>query len=42
MDPVFNYLGGAAPGAVITVRNTQDGRSLTVSVAVSGRVTIEP
>ena len=27
VDPVFNYLGGAAPGAVITVRNTQDGRS---------------
>ena len=42
MDPIFNYLGGAAPGAVITVQNAHDSRVLHVRVAVSGRISIEP
>lgn len=40
--PVFNYVGSALPAATYTVRNTQTGATLTVSVAASGRVTITP
>jgi Tfp pilus assembly protein FimT len=41
-DPMFNHLGSASPGATITLTNTQDGRTLRVIVAVSGRVRIGP
>lgn len=41
-DPVFNHLGAASPGATITLTNSQDGRALRVTVAVSGRVRIGP
>lgn len=41
-DPVFSYLGAAAPAATITVTNTKDGRTLHVTVSASGRVTIGP
>jgi prepilin-type N-terminal cleavage/methylation domain-containing protein len=39
-DPVFNYLGAANPAATYTVRNTQTNRTMTVTVAASGRVSI--
>ena len=39
-DPVFNYIGSAAPVAVYTLTNTQTNATLTVSVAASGRITI--
>jgi len=41
-DPIFSYLGAAAPAATYTVRNSRDNRTLTVTVAASGRVTIGP
>lgn len=41
-DPIFNYLGAAAPAATYTVRNTKTNRTLTVAVAASGRITIGP
>jgi Tfp pilus assembly protein FimT len=41
-DPVFNYLGAAAPAATYTITNPSDGRTLHVTVAASGRVTIGP
>lgn len=41
-DPVFSYLGAASPAATYTVTNSRDGRTLTVSVAASGRITIGP
>jgi prepilin-type N-terminal cleavage/methylation domain-containing protein len=41
-DPIFSYLGAAAPAATITVTNAQTGRILRVSVAASGRVSIGP
>ena len=41
-DPVFSYLGAASPAATFTVTNTRDGRTLTVTVAASGRVTLGP
>jgi len=41
-NPVFNYLGAAVPAAAITVTNSQDGRTLKVTVAASGRVSIGP
>ncbi len=41
-DPVFNYLGAASPAATYTVRNTQTNRTMTVTVATSGRVAIGP
>jgi prepilin-type N-terminal cleavage/methylation domain-containing protein len=39
-DPIFNYLGAAAPAATITVRNTKTKQALSVVVSVSGRVRI--
>jgi prepilin-type N-terminal cleavage/methylation domain-containing protein len=39
-NPVFNYVGSALPAATYTITNTQTGDTLTVSVALSGRVTI--
>lgn len=39
-NPVFNNLGAASPAATIAV--TQGSRSLSVTVAASGRVTIGP
>jgi len=41
-DPIFSYLGAANPGATITVTNSQDGQTLPVCVALSGRVKIGP
>jgi hypothetical protein len=38
---VFNYVGSALPAATYTVTNTQTSATLTVSVALSGRVTIQ-
>ena len=40
--PVFNHLGAANSGATITLTNSQDGHSLRVTVAVSGRVSVGP
>lgn len=40
IDPIFNYLGAANPGATITVRNSQTLQTLSVCVAASGRVSI--
>lgn len=39
---VFGNLGAANPGGTYTVRNPVDGRTLSVVVAVSGRVSIGP
>ena len=39
-NPVFNYIGSALPAATYTLTNTQTGKTLTVSVAASGRITI--
>lgn len=36
----FTYLGAASPAGTYTVRNPADGRTITVTVATSGRVTI--
>jgi prepilin-type N-terminal cleavage/methylation domain-containing protein len=41
-NPIFGYLGAANPGATFTVTNPQDGATLLVVVAVSGRVRICP
>jgi len=41
-DVVFSYLGAATPTGTYTVTNSQDGRTLRVTVAASGRVTIGP
>jgi Tfp pilus assembly protein FimT len=41
-EPIFNYLGAAAPAATFTVTNPRNGRSLSVAVSASGRVTIGP
>ena len=40
--PVFNYVGSALPAANFTLTYTQTGATLTVAVAASGRVTIQP
>ena len=37
---VFTNLGAASVGGTYTIRNPADGRSLTVTVAGSGRITI--
>ena len=37
---VFDYLGAATPGTTYTLTNTQDGHSLRVTVATSGRVKV--
>lgn len=39
-DPVFTYLGAAAPAGTVTVTN--GSRSLSVIVSASGRVTVGP
>ena len=39
-NPVFSYLGAAAPAATYTLTNTQDSHTLLVVVSASGRVTI--
>lgn len=41
-DPIFTYLGAAAPAATYTVTNTRNGSTLRVTVAGSGRITIGP
>jgi Tfp pilus assembly protein FimT len=39
---VFSYLGAGTPGTIYTVTNPQDGRTLSVNVSGSGRVSIGP
>lgn len=39
---IFNYLGAASPGGTYTVQNQTDGRTLSVIVAASGRITVGP
>jgi prepilin-type N-terminal cleavage/methylation domain-containing protein len=39
---LFTYIGTATAPATFTVRNPQDGSTLTVSVAPSGRISIGP
>lgn len=41
-NPIFNYVGSALPAATFTLTNTQTSATLTVAVAASGRVTIQP
>jgi len=41
-NPVFSYVGSALPAANYTITNAQTGATLTVAVAASGRVTIQP
>ena len=41
-DPVFSYLGAASPAVTYTVQNSQNGRTLSVIVSASGRVSIGP
>jgi Tfp pilus assembly protein FimT len=41
-DLAFSYLGNATPASAVTVTNSQSGQALTVSVALSGRVSIGP
>ncbi len=43
-DPqvVFNYLGAATSSGTYTVRNPIDNSTMSVTVALSGRVTIGP
>ena len=40
-SPVFTYLGAASTPGTLTVTNPTDGRTLSVVVAASGRVTIQ-
>ena len=42
VNPIFDYLGAANPGATLTVTNPQGGASLAVVVSVAGRVRICP
>ena len=42
VNPVFDYLGAANPGATMTVTNPQGGVALSVVVSVAGRVRICP
>lgn len=39
---VFNYLGAASPSGTYTVRNPINNSTMSVTVALSGRVTIGP
>ena len=41
-NPIFNYVGSALPAATFTLTNTQTSATLTVVVAASGRVTVQP
>ncbi len=40
VSPIFGQLGNASPGGTYTVTDTASGRTLTVTVAPSGRITI--
>lgn len=40
-NPVFNYLGAATTAGTFTVTNPTNGRTMSVVVALSGRVTIQ-
>jgi len=42
VNPVFDYLGAATPGATLTVTNPQGGAALSVVVSPAGRVRICP
>jgi type II secretion system protein H len=42
VNPIFDYLGAANPGATLTVTNPQGGTSLSVVVSVAGRVRVCP
>jgi len=42
VNPVFDYLGAANPGATMTVTNPQGGAALSVVVSVAGRIRICP
>jgi len=39
---VFSYLGAASPAATYTVTNSANGKTLSVTLSASGRVTIGP
>jgi type II secretion system protein H len=41
-NPIFDYLGAAAPGATLTVANPQGGAALSVVVSPAGRIRICP
>lgn len=41
-DVVFTHLGTASTAGIYTVQNTGTGRTLRVTVALSGRITIGP
>ena len=41
-NPVFDYLGAAAPGATMTVTNPQGGAAVAVVISAAGRVRICP
>ena len=41
VNPVFDYLGAAVPGATLTVTNPQGSLSRTVVVSPSGRVQVQ-
>lgn len=41
-DPVFTYLGAASPAATYTVQNSQNGKTLSVTVSAAGRVSLGP
>lgn len=41
-EPIFNYLGAAAPAATFTLTNPTNGRSLRVVVSASGRINVSP
>lgn len=41
-NPVFSYLGAASPAATYTVTQTNTGKTLSVTVSASGRVTVGP
>ena len=38
-DVVFNYLGAALPAVTYTVTSASTGATLTISIAISGRIT---
>ena len=38
-DVVFNYLGAALPAVTYSVTNASTGATLTISIAISGRIT---
>ena len=41
-NPVFTYLGAAAPAATYTVTNSQNGKTLSVTISAAGRVSVGP